>query len=113
MVLNNHNCASVKVRKFFSSFFRSLKIENQVADTIVNNARKITWHKTLTQCSNVPSNESLHLAGRRFQFVIKTISRATDLKIHHLDIYEYGWEKCPTSGEPVPIWDSIQKIENI
>ena len=46
-------------------------------------------------------------------FIFKTLSRATDLKIHKLNHYEYGWKKCNISGEPVPIWDSSQNVDNV
>ena len=82
-------------------------------ENILNNTRKKTWHKTLTQRCNVPSSESLNLAGLRFLYVFKIMTMATDLKTSELDIYQYGWEKCPVSSQPVPIWDSIQNVKNV
>ena len=90
-----------------------LETEDQEASIIVDNVRKRTWHKTLTKSINVPSVESLHQAGRRFLFVFKSLSRVNDLKMQNLNIYQYGWEMCPQSGEPIPIWDSKQNIKNV
>ena len=52
-------------------------------------------------------------SARRFLFVFRLLSRATDLKINKLDIYKYGWEKCLDSGEPLPIWDSKENMKNV
>ena len=102
--------------KYSSCFVREdmefWKNKEQQFSVILDKARKRTWHKTLTQFSNVPSMEALHLAGRRFLFVFRLLSKCTDLKIHDLDLYEYGWEKSSVSGQPVPTWDSMQNVEN-
>ena len=82
-------------------------------ENIVSNIRKKTWHKTLTQCCNIPSPESLNLASLRFLYVFRTMSRATDLKINELDIYQYGWKKCQVSDQPVPVWDSIENEKKV
>ena len=81
-------------------------------ETIVNNIRKKTWHKTLTQCCNIPTMESLHLAGLRFLYVFRFMSRATDLKFSKLNVFEYGWEKS-SSGKPLPVWDTNQNVKKI
>ena len=88
------------------------RTEDQL-ENIVSNVRKKTWHKTLTQCCNIPTAESLHLAGLRFLYVFKILSRATDLQITGLDVYEYGWKKCPVSSQPVPVWDSVENEEKV
>ena len=82
-------------------------------ENIVSNVRKKTWHKTLTQCCTIPTAESLQLAGIRFLYVFKILSRASYLKITELDVYEHGWTKCPVSSQPVPRWDSVENEEKV
>ena len=86
--------------------------EDYQLDDIITNTRIKTWHKTVVPHLNiVPSKESLELAGLRFLYVFRIIVQAIDLKIKSGNIYEYGWDKCSTSGQPIPNWDTKENME--
>jgi len=81
------------------------------AETLLNNIRSKTWHKTISSRNTVPSVSALQFHSNRFTYVMQKTSNATMPYHIELDLKEFGWDIV--NGILQPIWDTQENMDNV
>ena len=84
------------------------EVQNESLETLIDNVRNNTWHKTIVCQNTIPTYEALCLHAKRLSYVLHKIS-ITDIGIQPvINIAAWAWEFRNFDGltVPIPIWDT-------